>query len=41
MLALPAMQEWVAAAREERDFVPADEPYRTEPDRPDAIIVTG
>ncbi|ELA00979.1 glutathione S-transferase family protein [Cupriavidus metallidurans] len=41
VLALPAMQEWAAAAREERDFVPADEPYRTEPDRPDAIIVSG
>jgi glutathione S-transferase len=41
VLALPAMQEWAAAAREERDFVPADEPYRTEPDRPDAIIVLG
>lgn len=41
ILALPAMQEWVAGAREERDFVVADEPYRTEPDRPDAIIVTG
>ncbi len=41
VLALPAMQDWAAAAREERDFVPADEPYRTEPDRPDAIIVSG
>jgi len=41
ILTLPAMQEWVAGAREERDFVPADEPYRTQPDRPDAIIVTG
>jgi len=41
VLALPVMQEWVAAAREERDFIPSDEPYRTEPDRPDAIIVSG
>ncbi|WP_019451125.1 glutathione S-transferase family protein [Cupriavidus sp. BIS7] len=41
VLALPVMQEWVAAAREERDFVPSDEPYRTAPDRPDAIIVSG
>ncbi len=41
ILALPAMQEWVAAAREERDFVPADEPYRLQPERADAIIVTG
>lgn len=39
MLALPAMQEWVAGAHEERDFVVADEPYRTQPDRPDAIII--
>ncbi|MBY4731703.1 glutathione S-transferase family protein [Cupriavidus pauculus] len=41
MLALPAMQEWIAGARAERDFVVADEPYRTRPDRPDAIVVTG
>jgi glutathione S-transferase len=41
VLALPVMQEWVVAAREERDFIPSDEPYRTEPDRPDAIIVSG
>jgi len=41
VLALPVMQEWVAAAREERDFVPSDEPYRTAPDRPDAVIVSG
>jgi len=40
VLALPAMQEWAAAAREERDFVADDEPYRTEPDRPDAIILS-
>jgi len=26
--ALPAMREWVAAAREERSFLPEDEPYR-------------
>jgi glutathione S-transferase len=29
--ALPAMQEWVAAARAENDFVPEDEPYRERP----------
>ena len=28
---LPAMKEWVAAARQENDFVPEDEPYRTGP----------
>lgn len=39
ILALPAMQEWIAAAREERDFLADDEPYRTEPDAPDAIII--
>ncbi|SDC39459.1 glutathione S-transferase [Cupriavidus sp. YR651] len=39
MLALPAMQEWISAAGEERDFLADDEPYRTEPDRPDAIII--
>ncbi|WP_454762648.1 glutathione S-transferase family protein [Cupriavidus campinensis] len=39
MLALPAMQEWIAAAREERDFLADDEPYRTQPDRADAIIL--
>lgn len=27
---LPAMQEWLAEARAERDFVVEDEPYRTE-----------
>jgi glutathione S-transferase len=27
--ALPAMSEWVKAARAENDFVPRDEPYRT------------
>lgn len=27
--ALPAMVEWVTAARAENDFVPRDEPYRT------------
>lgn len=26
--ALPAMREWIAAALEERTFLPADEPYR-------------
>jgi glutathione S-transferase len=31
MDALPAMREWVAAARAERDFVPEDEPYRDAP----------
>lgn len=39
MLALPSMQEWIVAAREERDFLADDEPYRLAPDRPDAIIV--
>ena len=39
MLALPTMQEWIAAAREERDFLADDEPYRLSPERPDAIIV--
>ncbi|AGW88597.1 glutathione S-transferase family protein [Cupriavidus sp. DF5525] len=39
MLALPTMQEWIVAAREERDFLADDEPYRLAPDRPDAIIV--
>jgi len=29
---LPAMQEWLAAAREEHDFVQEDELYRTTPD---------
>jgi glutathione S-transferase len=29
--ALPAMQEWSAAAREEHDFLPEDEPYRQRP----------
>jgi len=40
ILALPAMQEWAAAAREERDFVADDEPYRTQPDHPDANILS-
>lgn len=39
ILARPAMQEWAAGARAERDFVVADEPYRTRPDRDDAIIL--
>ncbi|EON17551.1 glutathione S-transferase [Cupriavidus sp. GA3-3] len=39
MLALPAMQQWIAGAREERDFLADDEPYRLAPDRPDAIII--
>ena len=29
MLELPALQEWDRAAREEADFLPFDEPYRT------------
>ena len=29
--ALPAMQEWSAAARDEHDFLPEDEPYRQRP----------
>ncbi|NYH97659.1 glutathione S-transferase family protein [Cupriavidus plantarum] len=39
ILSLPSMQEWVTAAREERDFLLADEPYRTTPDRDDAIVL--
>ncbi|WP_454730776.1 MULTISPECIES: glutathione S-transferase family protein [Cupriavidus] len=39
ILALPAMQAWIADAREERDFIVADEPYRLAPDRADAIII--
>ncbi len=39
ILALPAMQEWIAGAREERDFLADDEPYRMAPDRDDAIII--
>ena len=31
ILALPAMQEWSAAARAEHDFVEEDEPYRQRP----------
>jgi len=40
MLELPAMQAWIAGAREERDFLADDEPYRMAPDRPDAIIIS-
>jgi glutathione S-transferase len=32
--ALPAYQEWAAAARAENDFFAPDEPYRFAPDRP-------
>ncbi|MGO4332702.1 glutathione S-transferase family protein [Cupriavidus sp. 2TAF22] len=39
MLALPAMQAWIADAREERDFLASDEPYRLVPDRDDAIVI--
>ena len=39
MLALPAMQAWIADAREERDFLASDEPYRLAPDRADAIVI--
>jgi glutathione S-transferase len=39
MLSLPAMQQWIAAAREERDFLATDEPYRAAPDRDDAIVI--
>jgi glutathione S-transferase len=39
MLALPAMQQWIADAREERDFLADDEPYRLGPDRDDAVVV--
>jgi glutathione S-transferase len=31
VMALPAMQEWVAAARDEHEFIESDEPYRTKP----------
>jgi glutathione S-transferase len=31
ILALPAMQHWVADALAERDFLPFDEPYRSRP----------
>ncbi len=31
MLALPALQAWIAEAKTEHDFVPSDEPYRTRP----------
>jgi len=40
MLDLPAMQQWIAGAREERDFLADDEPYRMAPDRADAIIIS-
>lgn len=36
ILALPAMQAWIAAAREENDFIADDEPYRTGPDSDDS-----
>ncbi|CAG9182257.1 glutathione S-transferase family protein [Cupriavidus pinatubonensis] len=39
ILELPAVQEWIADAREERDFLADDEPYRLAPDRADAIII--
>jgi glutathione S-transferase len=39
ILDLPAMQAWTAAAREERDFLADDEPYRTGSDRDDAIVI--
>lgn len=39
ILALPAMQAWIADAREERDFLASDEPYRLTPDRADAIVI--
>jgi glutathione S-transferase len=39
ILSLPAMQQWIAGARAERDFLASDEPYRTGPDRDDAIVV--
>jgi glutathione S-transferase len=32
ILNLPAMQEWIDAARAEHDFLADDEPYRTAPD---------
>lgn len=39
ILALPSLQRWIAAAREERDFLVEDEPYRIAPDRDDAIVL--
>ncbi|AOY91964.1 glutathione S-transferase [Cupriavidus sp. USMAA2-4] len=39
ILALPSMQQWIAGARTEREFVVADEPYRLAPERADAIII--
>ncbi|WP_420994056.1 glutathione S-transferase family protein [Cupriavidus sp. 30B13] len=39
ILALPTMQAWIADAREERDFIVEDEPYRLAPDRADAIVI--
>ena len=39
VLELPALQRWIAAAREERDFLAPDEPYRAAPDRDDAVVV--
>lgn len=39
ILALPAMQAWIADAREERDFLASDEPYRLTPDRADAVVI--
>jgi glutathione S-transferase len=39
ILALPAMQQWIADARAERDFVADDEPYRCGPDWDDATVV--
>jgi glutathione S-transferase len=34
VLALPAVQDWVADALLERDFLPFEEPYRSEPSTP-------
>lgn len=39
ILALPTMQQWIADAREERDFLADDEPYRFGPDDDDAAVV--
>lgn len=39
ILALPAMQQWIEGARQERDFVVADEPYRPLPTDPQAVII--
>jgi glutathione S-transferase len=34
VLDLPAVQDWVAGAMQERDFLPFEEPYRSAPSSP-------